>query len=73
METGNFLCLMISSSETHTAFDQEIQDLEAIGLVFESWLKPKIATLPVSFIKRNLGALSKKDRQSMDKLIKAIT
>lgn len=70
--TGNFLGVMISSSGTHTAFDEEIHDLEAIGLVFESWIKPKIATLPISFVKKNLGTLSKRDQQSMEKLLKAI-
>ncbi len=71
-ETGNFLGVMISSSGTHTAFAEEIRDLEAIGLVFESWFKPKIATLPINFIKKSLGTLSKRDRKSMDKLIMAI-
>ncbi|WMU93325.1 hypothetical protein EMOOHJMP_00131 [Microcystis phage MaAM05] len=72
-ETGNFLGLMISSTGKHTVFDTEIQDLESVGLVFESWLKPKVATLPVMFVKISLGTLSKADQQAMDRLISAIT
>jgi mRNA interferase MazF len=72
-ETGNFLGLMISSSSNHTVFDIEIQDLEAIGLVFESWIKPKVATLPRSFIKRSLGKLSDTDQKAMDQLMASIT
>jgi mRNA interferase MazF len=72
-ETGNFLGLMVSSSGYHTVFDAEIQDLEAIGLVFESWMKPKIATFPISFIKKKLGTLSKRDQKRMDELVAAIT
>lgn len=72
-ETGNFLGLMISSSGNHTAFDVEIQDLEAIGLVFESWIKPKIATLPLTFVKKSLGTLSKADQTAMEQLMVSIT
>lgn len=72
-ETGNFLGLMISSSGNHTAFDTEIQDLEAIGLVFESWIKPKIATLPLTFVKKSLGKLSSGDQKAMDQLVVSIT
>jgi len=72
-ETGNFLGLMISSSSLRTRFDIEIKDLDAIGLPFESWLKPKIATLPISFIKKSLGQLSKRDRKALEQLIVAMT
>lgn len=72
-ETGNFLGIMISSSASHTAFDEPLQDLDDIGLVFESWLKPKIATLPAGFIKKNLGGLSKRDQVAMERLMVAIT
>lgn len=72
-ETGNFLGVMISSSGQQTVFDVTIQDLEAIGLIFESWLKPKIATLPLTFIKKTLGALSEPDRSALDALLSAMT
>lgn len=72
-ETGNFLGFMISSAGSHTTFDAEIQDLEAVGLVFESWIKPKIATLPLTFVKKKLGRLSQSDQSAMDQLLASIT
>jgi mRNA interferase MazF len=72
-ETGNFIGVMISSSGKRSSFDTEIQDLDSIGLTFESWFKPKIATLPVQFIKRNLGQLSNQDQLALDVMVSAIT
>lgn len=72
-KTGNFVGVMITSSPSRTMFDVEISDLQASGLKINSWLKPKIATFPVTFIRRVLGQLSENDQRAMDKMISAIT